>query len=179
MKNFKNKKINSKRAFTLVEILTYIFIFTIISNIVIYSLFRISSSYQSLKINHDINITAQNIISRLTYEVRKASNIDTVNSIFSNSNGKLVLLNKSGDLSTTTKISFVKINNNLSIYDNNDLDQGILNAESVEIPNLTLYLMQNTYSKAVKIDFTIRTKEGNPNFKSEDFSTTITLRNMY
>lgn len=155
-----------KKGFTLIEMLIYIALLAIISVLIINSMLFLVPSYNSLKVTRDINNAAVSTLERITREVKSASGVDVVNSVFDVQEGKLVL------------------NDGTSIYlsggrvyiQEGSGDPNPLTRKEVTVTDLTLEHFIGTESEAVQVRMTVEGSRRNIT-KTGNFHTAATLRN--
>lgn len=160
-----------KKGFSLIEMLIYISLLAIVGVLIINSMLYLAPSYNSLKVTRDINNAAVATIERITREVRSARNVDTINSIFEESEGKIVL-----NTATSTVSMYLS---NGRVY----LQEGVqspspLTRGNIIVTGLVFEHFVGTQSEVVQLSITI---EGNERtfVKNETFYTSAVLRNLY
>lgn len=169
MKNL--KKISG---FTLVEMIIYIAFFAVLSVVTVNATIMVMKSFYSLRITQNISQSATTALERMSREIRNAYDIDTVNSTFGTSPGRLTLSTKDNFGANTTVEFYVNAGNQLNMKIGT-VDQGALMTKSVTITNLVFYLITNINSKSIKIEMTLRDSRADIT-KTVKFYDTIVLR---
>ncbi len=163
----------SRRGFTLVEMIIYIAFFATLSILAINSTLIMMKSFYSIRLSQSINQSATVGLERMSREIRNAYDIDTVNSTFLTSPGKLTLLTKDS-LGVNTTIELYVSGNQLGIKERG-VDKGLLMTKNAVLTNLVFRQIANPRSRAVKIEMTIRDARGTLQ-KNANFYNTIILR---
>lgn len=174
--SFKNKK--TILGFSLIEILIYLSIFTVLSALIINLFIVVTSSFHFTHINRKLLEAGMVSMERISQEIRLANEIDsnsTIDSLILNSQ------NSSGDLVIT---ELVKDGYQLKIYkddtgDNSaDLNGINLFDQKVMVDSLIYRYINTSQSQAVKIQLSLSYSSGN-NTKIANFQNTIILRGSY
>ena len=158
-------KIINKKGYSIIEVLVYLSIFTMMSILIINLFMVILSSLNVTNVNRNLVEAGQISMDRMSREIRQAKSIDA-----SSTSSNLVL---NGD----NIISFKKENGQLNLYKNNSLEGNLL-ADDISITNLVFRIISTTESQAVKIEMTVSYSKGSY-VKSENFYNTIVLRGGY
>ena len=165
------KKINFNKGFSIIEIIIYLAIFTIISTVVINSFIIVLASFSTIKNNQNILNSGTIAMDRMSYEIRQAKSIDVINSTFSSDTGVLCLKDESG---TSCITKFNKNGNTLNLFQNNVLVGNLL-ASNIILNKLMFNRISTTNSEAVKIKMEIQDVHG----KIETFYDTVVVRGGY
>jgi Tfp pilus assembly protein FimT len=163
--------VSRSRGFSLIEMLAYVAILTAALVFIVGGMVRISTSYRALKDAKNISHAAADILSRLVYEVRQSSAIDTANSTFTTSPGRLSLVQSDGTREFYIASSTLRLREN-------GVDQGSLTPAGATVTGFTVYQLQNSVSQAVAITLTLASRAG-VSTTSETFRTTAVMRNVY
>ncbi len=166
------KKGNFTKGYSIVEILVYLAIFTIISIVVINLFITTISSFNTTNINRKLLEAGQVSMERVTREVRQAKNIDVSNS--SSDSLQLNSTNISGD---SQIIKFASESGKLNLYQDASLIGNLL-PENINMTSLIFRRITTVKGEAVKIEMTLQYSVGK-NTKSENFYNTIILRGEY
>lgn len=170
-------KSQNYRGFSIIEIIIYLSIFTILSILVINSFITVMRSFSATRENISLLEAGINGMERISREIRKSDAIDLVNS--SLSEGILHLNN--------TKDGFVKRfsseSGDLNLYECSslgacDILSGNLIGENISLESLVFRRIITEKSEAIKIEMSlrdVRSKTG----KVENFYNTIILRGGY
>jgi len=181
MPGFKQKEVKrenmtkSSSGFTLIEMIVYTAILSIVFVIVVNTLLVLSRSYRSIKLTNDINNSASLALERLTRDIRSAESVNTSSSVIGSSPGELVL-NATIDGSSTTLDFYV--NNGALMLDVGGVLLGSLTRDNIEVTNLVFRHRMGTNGETVKIEMTLRGTEKNV-IKEENFYSTVVLRGSY
>lgn len=133
--------------FTLIETLVYIAIFVILSVAITGTFVTLSKSYHALSSRKNLNNSAQTILNRISYEVKRADSIDVTNSTFNSTSSRLVLNYKNTD-NTTSKYYFYLDNSSVKIKKDSTVEGG-LNLPDVKVNSFYVYTPTGTSSNAV------------------------------
>lgn len=169
--NFRRKG-NLVWGYSLVEILIYLAIFTVLSILVINSFIIILSSFNATSINRKLLESGLSSMERVSREIRQSKDID-----IANSSSTILQLNSTNSLNNNTIIKIASENGDLNLYEDNNLVGNLLN-ENISLTNLMFRRISTTEGQAVKIEMTLEYSRGN-NIKSENFYNTIILRGGY
>lgn len=168
-----NKKIhNNKKGFSILEILIYLSLFTIISIVVINSFIIVMSTFARIRINHDLLNSGSNVMDRITYEIHQAKNIDIINS-----SSEVLVLNNLDSLGNITIVKFIKEGESLNLYRNDVLVGNLLN-QNISLNLLSFDNIITTNSEGVKIKIVLAYSSKNID-KVESFYNTVILRGAY
>lgn len=170
---FKNKYREGSRGFTLVELLLYMGIFSIL----VVTLFQLFTSIIDTQIesqsSSSVFLDGQYILNRFRYDIERTKSIITPSS--------------SGTQATTAKLSidnaaytYSLVNGNLSLTNDSASTTGQLNSLDTAVSNLNFTRLSDTQGKntdTLTISFRLTSniiKRGEP--KAENFKTTIGIR---
>ncbi|MBI5077862.1 MAG: hypothetical protein HZB11_00645 [Candidatus Yonathbacteria bacterium] len=168
------KRNNIKRGFTLVEMIIYIGFFAMLSIIAVNGTIVAMKSFYALRLTQSVNESATVALERMSREIRNAYDIDTTNSTFSTSTGRLTLKTKD-DLGANTTVEFYVDGANQLNMKVGGVDNGPIVTKTVTLTNLIFRSISTTNSKAIKVDMTLkdsRTTSG----QTSKFYDTIILR---
>lgn len=168
--------IRNKNGFSLVEMVVYIAILTLMSVYVVNSLTTLTRSYNDLRLAKNVNNSAAVALQRMVYEIRQASTVDSVNSTFGTSPGQLTLNTTDASGNATTAQFFV-LNGVLRVK-MGGVDQGPITQSNAVVTNLIFKQVQNSISKGIVITLGLQSSFGTK-VRSETFYTTAVLRNIY
>ncbi|HJN62668.1 MAG TPA: type II secretion system protein [Candidatus Paceibacterota bacterium] len=164
------------KGFTLIEMIVYVAILSIVFVLIINTLLIITRSYKSIKLTNDINNSASISLERIIREVRAAESVNTSSSILGSNPGKLVL-NTTNNLGAPLVLDFYVENNSLKLNKNAVLS-GVLTKDNVEVTGLIFRHITSSSSQAVKIELTLTGTERNTT-KIDSFYSTAVLRGSY
>lgn len=168
---FYKNKLRSKdiSGYSLVEMVIYLAILSVVSLIVINTILSFSQSYGNLRALRLLDHSASSALERMTRDIRSATSVDTANSALGVSPGVLTLLTSAS--ATTTK--FYVLNNILQV-DVNNASSGPLTVSKSSITNLTFTKLSNGTTTAVKIDMTVSATDGTVS-KSKNYHSTVVV----
>ncbi len=165
-----NKKYNS--GFTLVEMIIYVFILTIISAVIINMLLSFTSTYRTVVALRIAENSGIDSMERITRDIRAASSVDLSNSILSASPGRLALTTTSGGVSTTTRFY---LNEGILKVDVNGVFVGPLTVSKAQVTSLVFRLLDSGVSQAVRVDMTVQATVGST-VKTKTYHATVILK---
>lgn len=165
---------STRRGFTLVEMIIYIAFFAMLSVLAINATIMVMKSFYTLRINQSISQSATTALERMSREIRNAYSIDTENSTFDTSPGRLTLLTKD-DLGTLTTIEFYTTAGNQINMKVGGVEQGSLMTKTVTVTNIVFMSITTSNSKAVKIEMTLTDNRSGVS-KTVKYYDTIVLR---
>lgn len=166
-----------KNGFSIIEMIVYLAIFTVLSILVINSFIVILSSFNTTNMNRKILESGSVSMERISREIRQAKNIDIVNSTLDTSPGTLQL-NSTDSGGNALVIKFKDENNGqLNLYSGGSL-KGNLLGSNITLTSLIFSRIATAQGEAVRIRMTLQYSEGH-SVKSENFYDTIVLRGNY
>ncbi len=165
-----------KRGFSLVEMLIYISILSVVLVLFVNSLLAINRSYAVVRAEMTLDNGAIGSIERITREIRGATSVDLAQSVLG-VNPSILVLNVLDAVGNTSKIMFSLINQTLHIS-KDGVDQGVLLVPTITVPKLNFYSLDSGLSKAVKAEIQFENKETGVTRRNSYYSTVI-LRGSY
>lgn len=171
--NFLKKK--RSNAFSLVEIIIYLAIFTFVSIFVVNSLIISMSSFSVTHTNHVLLEGGLSSMDRISREIRQASSIDIANSSLG-LDGGVLQLNSTDSSGSPITIKISNVGEAINVYQPADTFVGNLLNGSVVVDSLIFRRVDTTAGEAVKIEMVLRDTKNN---KTENFYNTIILRGAY
>lgn len=166
--------INKKKGFTLVEMIIYIGFFAMLSILAVDGTIVAMKSFYALRLTQSVNESATVALERMSREIRNAYDIDTTNSTFATSTGRLTLKTKD-DLGANTTVEFYVDTSNQLNMKVGGVDNGPLVTKTVTITNLIFQSIATANSKAIKIDMTLKDSRS-ASAQTSKFYDTIVLR---
>lgn len=166
MKNIKQK---TNFGYSLVELIFYIALFSIIFIAVINALMVMTKGYKETAIQADL-IQSSSIMERISREVRQSNNI------FSISTGDLKL-NTKDELGNNKTIRFVRSGTNIVLYED-DVLVGNLNTPNIRVTDLSFTQINTTMGQAIKISISVESVR-DLTARNESFYSTVVLRGGY
>ncbi len=166
---FNYKKIwRNSKGISLVESLIYIFLVVLLTIAIVSALARMTKSYGDIRAERAIALSANNLLNRFSYEVRRANSLSGT---FGVSTSTLTLTQ-----GTTTTIFSLEASTSRAIISTNGV-QDYLTSSDTRINNLTFLKLQATStSKGATIQFTISNSNGN--IRIESFESSSIIRNL-
>lgn len=174
MKFLKQKK--NIRGFSLVEMIIYALILSILTIVTINAVFSSVRSFAEFRVDRDLNSSATSLMERLTREIRSAYAVDAGQSVFGVNPGRLTILDKNAGGADTTVEFYVE--NNLLKIKENGVVAGSLISSSTAITNFTVRSLSNPNSSAIKAEIGLTATRGEIS-RSGNYYTTILLRGSY
>src|SRR3989338_2805509 len=171
------RKRTSSRGFTIIEVLTYLMLFSLISLFIMQMLIQTMKSFNAFRASRENNDAAIYVMERLTRDVRRSTSINGAQSVLGTSPGRLSLntVNASG---TAMTIEYVVATSTLRVRENGD-DQGALTLSRTKVTELTFNTATSTASTtALRIKLRLETRRSAIT-TSNYFSNTILLRGTY
>lgn len=177
---FHTRKKTSKLVcgFTLVEMVIYIAILSIIVVLVTSSILVMSKSLSSIQTSRKINNFAETSLERIVREIRFADSVDTLNSTFGVSPGvlKLNTIDPTSEIQGT--VEFYLSGLDLMIKEGNNPPEDIT-PSSLSITDLIFYnIVIPDVSESIKVEVEV-TGSGIYGDKTEKFYSTIVLKRSY
>jgi type II secretory pathway pseudopilin PulG len=164
MKKNRIKKIIE--GFSLVEMIIYIFLLTLLMTAVVRSIVTVSSSYGSLRNTKTISSSAETLLNRFNYEVKTATNFSGT---FGTSSGSLTL-----SQGPTTTIFSLNGAGRAVISINGSTDY--LTSTDVKVTKLAFYKLQAASSSlGVTLQATLQNSK-DVKIESENFESTVLIR---
>jgi len=165
---------NKSNGFTLIEILFYIVLFTVLFAVISQTLLTISGTHDEISAIKNINNSASLALERMTRDIRDAHHVIVSESQLATSSGSLTLALTSDELETTT---FRHTADGIELL-KNDTVIGSLVGPSVTINELSFFHITSTTSEAVRITMNTHATTSN-SIKQHTFHTTAILRESY
>lgn len=168
----------AKGGFTLMEMVIYIAILSVIVVLVASSVLAMSKSLSSIQASRKINNFAETSIERIVREIRFANSVDVSGSTFGVNPGTLKLntINPIDELSTT--VEFYQSGTNLMIKEGLGAPEDIT-PSSLSVTDLKFYdVVVPGVSEAIKIEIEVKSTSifGD---KTEKFYNTVVLKRSY
>lgn len=158
------KKVQHNQGFSLVEMLIYLAILTIIFVVVVNTILSFTGSYKTLTAQRNVENAAIGAMERMTRDIREATQIDSLGS------SDITVSSILSGLSTTTR--FIVESGKLNLYVNGSL-VGPLTVGSTTVTNLTFTQLSGGYNGGVKIDLTLQSIVGQATVIKSYHSTVI------
>ncbi len=164
---------NKKTGYTLVEMVIYVAIMSIVFLLIVNTVLSFTRSYRDIYALRIVDGSAVDAMERMTREIRGSTSVDTVNSVLGSSPGALtVLASYEGVVSTTTKFY---LDNGVLKVDVNGVYSGPLSGVGVTVNSLVFTKLDSGVTDAVKIDMTVSGTSGTAT-KVKKYHTTVLLK---
>lgn len=161
-----------KNGYSLVEMIIYVSILSIITVSITTTLLSFVASYRDIKALRIVDNSAVDSLERMTRDIRGATIVDDANSTLGSSPGVLTVVTGTGGNSTTTKFY---LQSNVIKVDVNGVYSGPITLSGATVSNLTFYKIDNGLSKAVKIDMTVTDTIGTAT-ETKSYHSTVILK---
>ncbi len=155
--------------FSLIEMLMYVALLTLILVALVNIVFAFSKSYEQLGALRTAEHTGLTGMERMARDIHWATSVDTGGSTLGSSPGVLSVL-----IGTSTT-KFYVVNGELRVSVD-AIDIGPLSVSSAKVTNLVFRLITTTESQAVKIEMTVQGIAGSA-VRSKTYRSTIILKN--
>lgn len=170
----KNSKING---FSIIEIIIYFSLLTIISTLVIGNIISLFKNYNIVRANQEIEYNAITILDKITRDTRDAKSVNISDSSFSVALGAISLNIASSTNDTASNTVKFYLNSGKIKYRKDGVDFGNLSTNSVTVSNFKIYYISGTTTEAIKVELNLEvTPHLNSSTISKNFYTTIQLR---
>ena len=175
MKHFR-KHNKRPQGFSLVEMIIYIFILTLLLFVIVNLLSSISDTRRAINVGRSLDNSMVFATERLTREIRNAISVDTTESVLNINPGKLVLNSTdSGGLPRT--LEFFVSDGVLRMKENN-IDIGPITQQDARVTNLIFRHLTTPNSSAVKMEMEIEAGPLGKSIKTKKNYDTIILRGI-
>ena len=172
----RTNSLKHNRGFTLIEMLVYIAIFTVLSILAIQAMSLVTRAFTDLRISRDLNSSGTALFERMSRDIRGAYDIDETQSTLGSSPGRLTL-NTKDTLGANTTVEFYVEDGVVKIKEGG-VEQGVIMTTSTSIDNFMIRQISGTNTDAVKVEATITASRGGIT-KTRNFYTTAILRGTY
>lgn len=162
--------------FTIIEITVYVGLFSLLSVIIINTMWSTIRISNELRVSRDINDSAVVVMERLTRDIRNATQIDLAYSAFATSPGRLTLQTVTAS-GTAMTIEYFVASSTLRIKENG-IDKGSLLSTRSQIDGLVFYYISRGATTAIKTELHIKSVRGASTNLDHFYNTTI-LRGTY
>lgn len=160
---------------TLVEVLIYMSMLVMLLGAITQSVLMLSTHYRAVRNTRDLEDSAINVMDRLVREARSATDVLPIPG-GSFATTTFVTTDTVSGQSTTT--SFYVVGDKLRISENG-IDLGSLTKESVKVTGFDVKLVQNSNSKAIKIELSLLSDEATPAVIAKVFYNSVVIRGSY
>lgn len=169
------RTINFKKGISIIEIIVYFSMLSVLTIVVISSLMSLFKSYNVIKLQQDLETSAIQIIDKLQRDIHDADNIVQGQSSFGVPEGSVALNIVEG--AATNVYRYYSASSTLKVS-KNGVYIGDLSQPYVFVDNFTLRQIVGTTSSAVKVELRLRvTPRYGTSTVYKNFYTTVQLRN--
>lgn len=165
-----------QKGFSLIEMLVYVSVLTIIIITIISILFTLTKSHRNAVALKQIQSNALFSMDRVSKEIHNAKSVDIIQSLFGVNPGKLVI--NSIDTNGDTRVVEFFLQEGVLKINENGIYSGQLTASSTFISNLVFRHIHEQKADAVKIEMQLTSGEGEF-VRTENFYNTVILRDSY
>ena|SRR3989344_2174962 len=165
----------NNRGLTLVEMIIYTAIVSLLTLTVVNSIIQLNTAYRQFKVVRTIGQSATFSMERISREIRGASSVDIGQSILDVNPGVLQLKQVTGGVTRLVKFY---LDGDIIKISENDVEEGPLTSNRASVTNLVFRLIVTPNSEAVRVEMTISAST-NSYSKSEKFYDTIVIRGSY
>lgn len=166
------KKNKNSTGYSLVEMLIYVAILSLVSIVIINMLLSFTQSYRIVTALRIAEHSGIDSMERMTRDIRAASSVNTANSTLGSNPGVLTLNSTVNGSATVTKFY---LQNGILKLDVNGSYFGPLTLSNASTTNLVFRVLDNGVSNAVKVDMTIQVLVGGV-LRTKNYHSTIILR---
>lgn len=170
----------TRGGYTLIEMLFYVFLLSLILLVVINVLVLIINSQKNLKASKNIENAAVISLERIVREIRNAKSLDLLNSNLNTTSGTItgtLQLNTTDDAGNPKTVHFFASSTVLSMKENESYT-GPITPPNVSLTSLVFRQIDSGNTQAVKVDLTFQSGQGNYQ-KTVPFYTTAIIRGTY
>jgi Tfp pilus assembly protein PilE len=164
------------KGFSLVEMIVYIAILTLLVGVMLASLRSVVVTYRHIKISRAIETSALTALERITREIKNGQSITLAQSVFGTASSSITIVGK--DTLETAKTSYIYLQNGVLKIREGGVEKGQLTSSTTQVTNFTLRLVDQTASDAIKIEMSLQAGAGDF-IKNETFYSTAILRGSY
>lgn len=165
-----------KKGFSLVEMMVYISILTLLVGVLVSSLRAIVVTYRHIKVMRTIETSALTTLERITREIKNGESITAAQSVFGTASSSITIVGK--NTLEAAKTSYIYVQNGVIKIREDGVEKGQLTSSSTQVTNFTLRLIDQSDSDAVKIEISLQAGTGDF-IKNETFYSTAVLRGSY
>lgn len=164
------------KGFSLVEMMIYACILSVLTIVAINAVFSSVRSFAEFRVARDLSSSAASLLERMTREIRVAHGVDWAQSTLGSNPGRLTLLTKDFG-GTDTTVEFYEESGALKIKEGG-VAMGALTSSGTTITNFVARSFSNSNSTAIKAEIGLSVTHAGIS-KSGNYQTTILLRGSY
>ena len=158
-----------KGGYTLVEILFYIALFSVLTLAIIDSFVTMTKAFKEISIQSDL-VQSSLAVERMSREIRQAYGINSITT-------SDLKLNSKDEADNNKTVRFVLSGTNIQLYEN-DVLTGNLNTPNIQVVNLSFTQITTVNGNAIKISLSVKSGRDMTN-RVENFYNTVLLRGDY
>ena len=158
-----------KGGYTLVEILFYIALFSVLTLAIIDSFVTMTKAFKEISIQSDL-VQSSLAVERMSREIRQAYGINSI----ATSDLKL---NTKDELDNNETVRFLLSGSDIQLFEN-DVLTGNLNTPNIQVVNLSFTQITTVNGNAIKISLSVKSGRDTTN-RVENFYNTVLLRGDY
>ena len=166
--------VSNQRGFTLLEMIVYVTILSLITVVLVNTLLSFSGAYREVRMHRAIDNSALTAFERMTRDIRGARNVVVNQSVLGTHPGVLTLNTVGTSVSTTTRFY---IEDGVVKVDVNGVYSGPLTLARTAVTQLSFQRLVSTSSEAVKVDMTVEYVYGSTT-KTKNYYTTVILKGL-
>lgn len=165
-----------RRGYTLIEIVISVGLIALLLVVIIETAITVSRSREQAQGFLEMNAAAMGAFSRFSRDIRRATAVDIINSVFNASSGKIVLKMKREDGADDTTVFYLAGNRVRETY--NGADRGDITPPTTDVSNLTFRLFSVASTTAVRVEMTV-SPSASSTVPAVNFYGTYVLRGSY
>ena len=165
----KNQIQKVKGGYTLVEILFYIALFSVLTLAIINSFVTMTKAFKEISIQSDL-VQSSLAIERMSREIRQAYGINSITT-------SDLKLNSKDELDNNETVRFLLSGSDIQLFEN-DVLTGNLNTPNIQVVNLSFTQITTVNGNAIKISLSVKSGRDMTN-RVENFYNTVLLRGDY
>src|SRR3989344_1000061 len=154
----KNYQLKAAAGLTLLEALVYVALLVLILMFLISSLLSVMRVIAEVRISRNLNNSAVVALERLVRDIREAGDVDEDESVLGAHPGKLVITASDQDGNFTTTEFYLTAG--ILLVEKGGASGVPLTSSDLEVGNLVFRHIVSSSSQAVKIEMTLRNREG-------------------
>jgi len=158
-----------KGGYTLVEILFYIALFSVLTLAIIDSFVTMTKAFKEISIQSDL-VQSSLAIERMSREIRQAYGINSITT-------SDLKLNTKDELDNNETVRFLLSGSDIQLFEN-DVLTGNLNTPNIQVVNLSFTQITTVNGNAIKISLSVKSGRDMTN-RVENFYNTVLLRGDY
>ena len=168
-----NKTYNTKKGFSLLEMIVYISILVLMLGVIMSIAVSIVRSHRAIRASRSIENSAILSLERITREIRDADNVDSASSVFGADSGRLTL--DSIDSSGNPRTVEFYLNSNTVFLKENGVDLGPLSQADALVRALVFRLVSSPSALGVRVEMTVESGTSTY-YRTANFYTSANIR---